>query len=147
MNTQLEAPSRRTLSALSLDAAIEIDRLERHQHANPEVLREFVALLGSSLGGGSTAQSAQRLNEDPIGVAVFVSALEGTDRPVSTASELPTMLETLLADLNLVAESHAEQGLEVFKRFCLSLHRALLSEAGDFGRRDEWVFDRDELLA
>jgi hypothetical protein len=46
-----------------------------------------------------------------------------------------------------VADGRDTEAAGLLKRFCLSLHQALLSEASPFHYQDEWILMKDELLA
>ena len=139
--------TRADLSTLSLDAAFQLDRVERHQAADLTILRRLVECLGSSDDHGN-AVNALNLQEHPLNVDIFNSAILRIEAaPVLNVADLETKVKSLLTKMRAVSEGHPTDSIDALKRFCLSLHQALLSENSPFHHQDEWVLMRDERLA
>jgi hypothetical protein len=128
--------SKSKLSALSLDAALEIERLERRQEADLNVLRSFFDCLTTEVDGGES--SSLRLTEDPLRVQLLRSTIDRIEKPVSDISDLSARLEQLMASFEAISTGHKQEGLALLKRFCLSLHQTFLNEISPFHHSEEW---------
>ena len=120
--------ARADLSTLSLDAAFQLDRVERHQEADLKILRRLMECLGSSDGHGGSVK-ALNLQEYPLNVDIFNSAMHRIEAsPVQSLADLETKIKSLLEKMRAVSEGGGMESIGALKRFCLSLHQALLSK-------------------
>ena len=129
------------LTALALDAAIQLDRLSRDAKADLAPIEAFGKQLGSP-GALSGQAGLLCLQENPVNVDIINSALYRTDEAsLSSVKDLEAKLRQLLIRLNEVAEGkpQAQEVLTSLKRFCLSLHTVLLNELTPRLERDEWM--------
>lgn len=129
------------LSSLTLDAAIQLDRLEKYKPADRGIIQSFAKRLASPSDPSSPAH-LYCLNENPVGVDILSSALsnvEGTK--LVSIVELEVVLKALVARVNDVASGKQvdEQEIRSLKRFCLALHRTLLEELSPKTETDEWM--------
>jgi hypothetical protein len=129
------------LSVLSLDVALQLDRLSNHKSANLSLIGEFGRRLGSpsSLPGSS---SLFCLQENPVNVDILNSALHSIDGSnLENMDELEAKIRDLISKLNDVAAGHTTEAriISNLKRFCLSLHRVLLDELSPAVDHDEWM--------
>ncbi len=135
------------LSTLSLDAAVQLDLIERHKTADLGVLTRLLVLLEKPDDSGSDANPLN-LQDRPLDVDIFNSAIHRIEStPVVDVSELQSRVQALMAKMRAVAEGKNTESVNSIKRFCLSLHQALLSANSPFHQQDEWVLMRDERLA
>lgn len=129
------------LSSLTLDAAIQLDRLEKHKTADREIIQLFARRL-TSPSGSSEPANFFCLNENPVGVDILSSALNNVEgAKVVSMSELETMLKALVAKVVDVASGKEVEEREIgnLKQFCLALHRTLLEELSPNIETDEWM--------
>ena len=126
--------------SLTLDAAIQLDRLQNRKDADLGVIASFGKYLASP-SGHTPAASLFALSDNPVNVEILSSALYSVEGPpLVNMGELEARVQTLVHDVNDVgAGKVTDEGIVVgLKRFCLSLHRVLLNEltpAAD----DEWM--------
>jgi hypothetical protein len=136
-------------SSLTLDAAIQLDRLQKHKQADLAVIDSFAKYLESPSGIGS-APGVFCLQENPVNVDILSSAIYSVDgaRLVSI-NDLEAKIRDLIARVNDVASGrNTDEGVIAgLKRFCLSLHRVLLDELSPAVDNDEWMPARDERFA
>ncbi|MBM0207632.1 hypothetical protein JNW90_35135 [Micromonospora sp. STR1s_5] len=140
---------RANLPGLSLDAALQLDRIERHQSADRSILGQFLACLGSTTGP-SSGPGAMFLQDNPLNVQIFSSALDRAEEAPSTnMAELERKLSAVLDGISDVAQggNPDPNRVSALKGFCLSLHQALLNEASPFHMDDEPFMMRDEHFA
>ena len=129
------------LSSLTLDAAIQLDRLEKHKPADREIIKLFARCLASP-GGSSSTADLFCLNENPVGVDILSSTLNNIDGPkLVNIGELEAMLKSIVARVDDVASGkQVDQGvIGTLKQFCLALHRTLLEELSPKTEIDEWM--------
>jgi hypothetical protein len=106
-----------------------------------------VEFLGSSTGSGDSVD-ALNLHENPLDLDIFNSAIHRIEtEPVVNVSDLETKLSILIAKMREVADGRYTEAAGSLKKFCLSLHQALLSDASPFRYQDEWILTKDELFA
>jgi hypothetical protein len=126
--------------SLTLDAAIQLDRLEKHKEADLGVISSFGKYLESPSGHRPTS-GPFALSENPVNVEILSSALFSVEgAPLVNMGELEERVRTLVSNVNNVGAGNTtdERIVVGLKRFCLSLHRVLLNEltpAAD----DEWM--------
>ena len=129
------------LSSLTLDAAIQLDRLEKHKPADRGIIQSFAKRLASPSDSSGPADLFC-LNENPVGVDILRSALNNVEgAKLVNIAELEAMLKTLVARVDDVASGKPVDEREIgnLKRFCLSLHRTLLEELSPKAETDEWM--------
>lgn len=134
--------------SLTLDAAIQLDRLQKHKDADLGIISSFGKYLESP-SGHVPAAGLFALSENPVNVEILSSALYSVeDAPPVNMGELEERVKTLVHNVNDVgAGKTTDDGIVTgLKRFCLSLHRVLLNEltpAAD----DEWMPVHDARFA
>jgi hypothetical protein len=128
------------LSTLSLDAAVQLDRLARLQPADLESLNRFLLSLGASTEACHPDQL--NLQSKPIDLDILDRAFYRVDQ-VSKVDDLEQRLGALIQAIREVANGRASSKLSRLKTFCLSLHQALLAEMSPFKKDDEWVIRRE----
>lgn len=150
MQSFASTSTRTDLSGLSLDAALQLDRIEKHQSANRSILGQFLACVGTTTGHASST-GAMFLQDNPLKVQIFSSALDRSteDTPSTNMAELESKLAAILSCINDVAGggNPGAQRISALKGFCLSLHQALLNESSPFHVEDESFMMRDEHFA
>jgi hypothetical protein len=142
-------PNSMDFSSLTLDTAIQLDRLEKHKTADLNVINDFAKFLAAP-SGSVGAQSLFCLQENPISVDIFTSAISGVEGAhLANLSDLEAKVRDLIARVSEVASgSNRDEGqIAGLKRFCLSLHRVLLDELSPSIDNDEWMPARDERFA
>lgn len=136
-------------SSLTLDAAIQLDKLEKHKQADLKVIDAFAKFLAAPTGTIG-AQSMFCLQENPVSVDIFTSAISSVENArLVNISELEAKIRDLVTRVSEVAsgKNHDEGQIASLKRFCLSLHRVLLDELSPTMDNDEWMPTRDERFA
>ena len=134
--------------SLTLDAAIQLDRLQKHKDADLGIISSFGRYLESP-SGHTPAAGLFALSENPVNVEILSTALYSVEgAQFMNMDELEERVKTLVHNVNDVgAGKVADEGIVVgLKRFCLSLHRVLLNEltpAAD----DEWMPVHDARFA
>jgi hypothetical protein len=129
------------LSSLTLDAAIQLDRLEKHKPADRGIIGSFAKRLASP-GGASGPADLFCLNENPVGVDILSSVLTNAEgAKLVNIGELEAMLKALVSRVDDVAAGKQvdEQEFGSLKRFCLALHRTLLEVSSPKMETDEWM--------
>lgn len=129
------------LTALALDAAIQLDRLSRDAKADLAPIDAFGKQLGSPSAIAGQA-GLLCLQENPVNVDIINSALYRTDEAaLVNVTDLEAKLRELLVRLDEVAagKPQGQDVLTSLKRFCLSLHAVLLDELTPRLERDEWM--------
>jgi len=147
MSNVLESKPVSDLSTLSLDAAFQLDLIERHKAADLSVL---TLLLNRLATPGDSQQDLNPLNLQghPLDVDIFNSALHRIEpTPVVDVADLQKRVAALMVKMRAVAEGGNSELVGPIKRFCLSLHEALLSANSPFNHQDGWVLMKDERLA
>jgi hypothetical protein len=134
------------LSTLSLDAAVQLDRLARKQPADLESLNRFLRTLGASTG--VSHPDSFNLQPKPLDFDILDRAFYRVDQvSISHVADLERRLGELIAMIRKVANGGETSELNTLKTFCLSLHQALLSETSPFRRDDEWIIRREDRSA
>ncbi|MEN3147900.1 hypothetical protein ABCW43_11330 [Neorhizobium sp. IRAMC:178] len=134
--------------SLALDAAIQLDHLEKHKDADLEVISTFGKYLASPSGNAPTA-GLFALSENPVNVEILNSAFYSVEGTASTnMKELEGKLKTLVKSVSDVGSgaSADESVVAALKRFCLSLHRVLLDDLAP-AADDEWMPIHDARFA
>lgn len=129
------------LSSLTLDAAIQLDRLEKHKPADRAIIHSFAKHLASP-GGTPGRANLFCLNENPVGVDILSSVLNNIEgAKLVSIGELEEMLKALVARVDDVASGKQvdEREISSLKKFCLALHRTLLEEFSSNSETDEWM--------
>lgn len=128
------------LSSLSLDAAIQLDRLAHQKPANLSLISDFAKRLGSpsAVQGNSNLLCLQ---ENPVNVDIFNTALSSNGAHLQNIEELEAKVRELILKINEVATGQTTEPnvISGLKRFCLSLHRVLLDEIAPKVDHDEWM--------
>jgi hypothetical protein len=129
------------LTSLTLDTAIQLDRLEKHKPADRQIIHSFAKRLASP-GGSSGPADLFCLDENPVSVDILSSALNNIEgAKLVSIGELEAMLKALVARVDDVASGKQADEREIgsLKKFCLSLHRTLLEELSPKNETDEWM--------
>jgi hypothetical protein len=135
-------------SSLALDAAIQLDRLQKHKGADLSVINSFAKYLEAPSGGSGTA-GLFCLHENPVNVDILNSAIYGVDgHRLVSIDDLEAKARELIVRVNDVASGRNtdERTISSLKRFCLSLHRILLEKLAPTSENDEWMPARDKRL-
>jgi hypothetical protein len=137
------------LSTLSLDTAVELDRMVRLKDADLSIIRQFAARLGTpaSSAGGATLFCLQ---ENPVTVDILNSALYSVDgSSLVNIQELEAKVRDLFETMNNVASGQIKDSgvLNALKKFCLALHQILLQELSGNIDQDEWMLNQDARVA
>ncbi len=130
------------LTTLSLDTALELDRLARDKAADLRTIEAFGDCLGSSPSSVSGNDRLYCLQENPLNVDILNSALYRSEGPaLVNIDDLDARLRELISKLKEVASGQSKDATVIagLKRFCLSLHTALLDEITPKADRDEWM--------
>ena len=145
---QTSAAPRPDLLTLSLDAALQLDKMERSGSADLQIIQNFLDCLRSP-GGLHADQDALNLSSNPLCADLFSSVIGRTDNhPVEHVADLEKKVIKILIKLSAVASGLDSEGVGPLKKFCLSLHQALLNdEANPFRQEDEWLLMKDERFA
>jgi hypothetical protein len=135
------------LSTLSLDAALQLDKMERSGSADLQIIQNFLDCLRSP-SGLHAEHDALNLSSNPLSADLFSSVIGRTDkRPVEHVADLEKKVIAVLTELSAVASGRNIEGIGPLKKFCLSLHQALLNEAAPFRQEDDWLLMKDERFA
>jgi hypothetical protein len=129
------------LSSLTLDAAIQLDRIQKHKSADRSIIKSFARRLASPAGASGSADLFC-LHENPVSVDIMSSAIRDLDgAKLVNMGELEAVVKDLVARVNDVASGKELDDREVanLKQFCLSLHRILLEELSPKSDNDEWM--------
>jgi hypothetical protein len=144
---QTSVAPRPDLSALSLDAALQLDAMERSGSADLKIIQNFLDCLRSP-SGLHADQNALNLNSNPLSADLFSTVIGRIDKhPVERVADLEKKVIALLTKLNAVAHGHDSENIGPLKKFCLSLHQALLNDAIPFREEDDWLIMKDERFA
>jgi len=134
--------------SLTLDAAIQLDRLQKHQDANLAVISSFGKYLAAP-SGHTPAAGLFALSENPVNVEILSSALYSVEGArLINMGELEERVKKLVLNVNDVGAGKTTDAVIVagLKRFCLSLHRVLLDELTP-ATDDEWMPVHDARFA
>ncbi|ANK88261.1 hypothetical protein PYR71_28355 [Rhizobium sp. MC63] len=134
--------------SLALDAAIELDKLEKRQPADLATIQRFGHYLEAPPSGGRPV-SLFALSENPVNVEILNSAIFHTEgASLSNFNDLEQWVRDLVAQAKAIAagESTGSEEIGSLKRFCLSLHQVLLEELTP-APDDEWMPAYDERVA
>ena len=134
--------------SLTLDAAIQLDRLQRHKDADLDIISSFGKYLESP-SGNAPAAGLFALSENPVNVEILSSALYSVEgEPLVNMGELEKRVKTLVHNVNDVGAGKVtdEKTINGLKGFCLSLHRVLLNELTPEAD-DEWMPVHDDRFA
>jgi hypothetical protein len=134
------------LTSLSLDAALQLDRIERAGTADLSVLKSFLACLRSPSWLQIDPERPD-FHSNPIGADIFnLAVVRADDAPIERVSDLEAKVSALLSKLKTVASGEPTNDVAVLKSFCLGLHQALLNESSPFRYQDDWIA-RDQRFA
>jgi hypothetical protein len=136
------------LTTLSLDTALELDRLARNKAADLKTIESFGECLGSSPPSAGGSQRLYCLQENPLNVDILNWALYRVEGPaLVNIDDLDARLREVIARIKEVGSGHSKDAnvLAGLKRFCLSLHTALLEEITPKVDRDEWMSTQQDL--
>jgi hypothetical protein len=134
--------------SLTLDAAIQLDRLQKHKEADLGIISSFGKYLESPSGHAPTA-GLFALSENPVNVEILSSALYSVESaPPVNMVELEERVKTLVCNVNNVGAGKITDDsiISGLKSFCLSLHRVLLNELTP-AANDEWMPVQDARIA
>jgi hypothetical protein len=144
---QTSTAPRPDLFTLSLDAALQLDKMERSRSADLQIIQNFLDCLRSP-SGLHDDQDALNLSSNPLCADLFSSVIGRIDKhPVEHVADLEKKVIAILTKLSAVASGLDSEGVGPLKKFCLSLHQALLNEANPFRQEDEWLLMKDERFA
>jgi hypothetical protein len=121
-------PSLSDLSSVSLDAAIQLDRIMRKRPADPGPLRKLSEKLrgASDLPSGGTALS---LHYNPTALGVLSRAIERSGKTtLGTVSELTTEISQYVDLFSRQPNEWDEPTVVRLLDFCLTLTRELVAE-------------------
>jgi hypothetical protein len=116
------------LTAISLDAAIQLDRILHGSTPNSLPLRKLSDILrgASALPSGATALS---LHCSPSALRILSRALaDSAGGPLSTVTDLTNQISDYVTMLSKNPETWAPEAIRRSLSFCLSLHRELIAE-------------------
>lgn len=126
-----------SLSALSLMAAIQLDRLMRNHSADVAVVGRLAKAL-EDMPGVKAESNALNLHADPLAVDIFSKALHDiSGGPIRDLMELESQITSLIQTMADTKALSAKADVPRMKAFCLSLHHALLSENEEIYESDE----------
>jgi len=135
------------LTSLSLDAALQLDRLAQKKTADLATISAFGQRMSSSEGLPGSARPFS-FQENPVNIDILNSALYRSEGPtLVNISDLEARLNDLLSKINEVAAGRDkdEGTLSSLKRFCLALHTALLEELVPRTSPNDWMSAQQEL--
>jgi hypothetical protein len=116
------------LTAISLDAAIQLDRILHGSTANSVPLRK----LSDTLWGASvlpSGTSALSLHSSPSALRLLSRAIAGSaEEPLSTVTDLTNQISHYVDMLSKNPETWTPEMIQRSLSFCLSLHRELIAE-------------------
>ena len=121
-------PSYEELSQLTLDAAIELDRRQRGEKVDQEVIETLIENLGLR---NETMESGEALRcmVDPRTVDVYNRALcHLTRTEISTIDELANKISSYIDAFKEDINSAEPKSIAAMRDFCLAIHRELLAE-------------------
>lgn len=135
------------LTSLSLDAALQLDRLAHKKTADLATIGAFGQRMSSSENLQGFARPFS-FHENPVNIDILNSALYRSEGPTLVSiSDLEARLNDLLSKINEVAagRDEDESTLSSLKRFCLALHTALLEEVVPRTDPNDWMSVQQEL--
>lgn len=130
------------LTTLSLDTALELDRLGRNKAADLKTIETFGDCLSSAPSAATSSDRLYCLQENPVNVDILNSALYRVEGPaLVNIDDLDARLRELIGRVKEVASGNNTDANVItgLKRFCLALHTALLEEIMPKVDRDEWM--------
>lgn len=127
LDMQQDRPSYEELSVLSLDAAIELDQLQRGEPSDTEVIRSLVYKLGLNPLVGSVDALSRLV--DPKTVDIYNRTISRlADNPLNTLDQLAERVRSYSEVFARDIGSADRADVEAMRDFCLALHRELLSD-------------------
>ncbi len=134
------------LAELSLNAALQLDKFLRDEDADSGVIENLGSGLRCSSGVVVDA-GVHKLHADPYLIDLYSRALWSVSgiRP-SNVDELGGELGELIEKASSPLKNCKKEDIERLKDFCLSLHRALLSEVTVFSDDEEPILPDDIAL-
>jgi hypothetical protein len=128
MMTMLDSPLGSDLALLSLHVAREVDRKLGGGSLDEAVLRDLGRELSRASGLDEPATQAF-LHADPVTTEVLAEVVSRiSPEPPSDLKALGVAMESFLMPLNSNANALSTEKLETLKKFCLSLHRSIISQ-------------------
>jgi hypothetical protein len=121
-------PSLSDLTTVSLDAAIQLDRILHDRTADYSPLRRLSESLraASNISSGGTVLS---LHCNPAALGVLSRAVEGSDqKTLNTVGDLVEKIGHYVAVFSKDPKVCDKPAIEHALAFCLSLHRELIAE-------------------
>jgi hypothetical protein len=119
------------LALLSLRVAAELDKQLGGKNADQAAFKEFRNELSkAATGPTSSPETMSYLQANPEASQVFARAIcETTNRQLSDMAELVSALSQILSQIGKFETGESSTGdLSNMKRFCLSLHRSMMSQ-------------------
>lgn len=131
LNADARHPSYEELSQLTLDAAIELDRRQRGETVDQQVIDSLIEYLGLRSETMETGE-ALRCMVDPRTVDVYNRALHHLTRAkISTIDELADKIGSYLEAFSENLDTAKPESISAMRDFCLAIHRELLAETFD----------------
>ena len=130
ISLKAHAPSYEELAVQSLDAAIEIDRLQRGETIN----RAVIDSLADNLGLRRDINTGDALSRlvDPRTVDIYNrTVFHLTKIHANTVDELAAQIRKYADSFKRGVTAIAGDDLSSLREFCIALHRELLSETYD----------------
>ncbi len=142
------ATGKHDLMRLSLEAAVEFDRLKRGKDVDEEVIEAFTECLSGTNGGAHLGGSLY-LNHGPRTLDAYYRAWRSisASRSASLQAQKAKVVQLLgdvrsaASDPNLVVHNNIlQEKVATLEKYCLALHQALLAERPS-RRRSRRVLD------
>ncbi len=129
------SPTFEELSVQSLDAAIDLDRLQRGEAVDPGAIQSLAMNLGFR-PNSAWSDDILKSHTDPRTVDLYSRAVTHlTNARVSTVAELAAKIQQVANAFTKEIAAADPADLRKMRDFCLALHRELLAEA--YGRHAE----------
>lgn len=121
-------PSHIDLKTLSLDAAIELERLILGQGGDKAVIRKLTEIFLHN-SDSDTTRLSHGLYNNPLKIEICRRAI-GTSPGVAvrTIDELKQRIGKIVSDVDVERDDGSKNSLANLRDFCLALHRELLAE-------------------
>ena len=125
------SPSFEELSVLSLDAAIDLDRLQRGEAVDPGAIQNLATNLGFR-ANSAWSDDILKSHTDPRTVDLYSRAvMHLTNARISTVTELATKIRQVADAFTRDIGIADPADLRKMRDFCLALHSELLAETYD----------------
>lgn len=134
------------LATLSLDAAIQLDRINQQRPCDREVLADFLKAL-VSFDGQPASGAGLSFAGDPLNVEIFNSALQKIQsHPAKNVEDVRRSAERFYLMMRAVSDGYEVDNVHLLRDTCLSLHRTLLNHQSPFRTEDDWILAGNEQI-